>query len=86
MHVEQSFMNVTVLFFGISREKAGCSEIVLKLDGCDLIALKSALLNEYPKLKDIASWSLAVNSEYVLGNSDLSDGDEVAVIPPVSGG
>jgi len=47
-----------------------------------LIELKT----NYPKLKDIKSLLVAVNSEYAESNLVLSENDEIALIPPVSGG
>ena len=46
------------------------------------------LLSSYPELKDIwGSCILAVNLKYIDGAPiTLKDGDEVAVIPPISGG
>jgi molybdopterin converting factor small subunit len=44
------------------------------------------LQNKFPALKQLSSCSLAVNECYVQGAIGLKTGDEVAIIPPVSGG
>ncbi|KAK9826854.1 hypothetical protein WJX81_008226 [Elliptochloris bilobata] len=83
-------MKVNVLFFARSREIAGVSETVLELKaGATSQDLLESLLREYPLLKEITgSCVLALNQEYLAQDEAkaLRDGDEVAVIPPISGG
>ncbi|MCG3181622.1 MAG: Molybdopterin synthase sulfur carrier subunit [Phycisphaerae bacterium] len=81
-------MKVRVLFFAAMTDLAGVRERVLDLpEGAtagDLIALLSA---DLPALADRrGSLMLAVNRTYASAATVLSDGDEVALIPPVSGG
>ena len=81
-------MNVTVLYFGIVRERLRISqEIVEMKEGAtvdDLLAVLSA------RHEDVAAGAgsvrVAVNQEYVHGSAALRNGDEAAIIPPVSGG
>mmetsp|Transcript_33416 Transcript_33416/g.59799 ORF Transcript_33416/g.59799 Transcript_33416/m.59799 type:complete len:89 (+) Transcript_33416:191-457(+) len=79
-----------VLFFARSREIAGCPEVTAELPaGSTIAALRAWLLERYPELASIQeSTVFALNHEYLEQGSDvgLSDGDEVALIPPISGG
>ncbi|DBA98795.1 hypothetical protein WJX77_008747 [Trebouxia sp. C0004] len=81
---------VTVLFFARGRELAGVSQISVKLqDAADTEQLLQYVLNKYPKLSEIvATTVLSLNQEYLDPGQPvpLKDGDEVAIIPPVSGG
>ena len=81
-------MRVTVRLFARLRELVGAGE--LQRDADDNATVKSvwdALTREYPAIAPYAeSLSCAVNAEYARMNSPLHDGDEVAFLPPVSGG
>ena len=83
---------ITVLFFARGRELAGVSEVMIDLKRApDTAQLIQYLLLEYPRLSEImATAVLSLNQEYLdpdPGNVvPLKNGDEVAVIPPVSGG
>lgn len=81
-------MRVTVRLFARLREITGRSELTLELpDGYDARALWDDLANEYPGLSPYStSVSCAVNEEYAKFTARLEDGDEVAFLPPVSGG
>jgi molybdopterin synthase catalytic subunit/molybdopterin converting factor small subunit len=76
-------MRVTVRLFAGLRERAGAGERVLDLPvGSRLADVWAPLgLGEEP-----AGLLYAVNKDYASGDRMLSDGDEVALIPPVSGG
>ena len=77
-------MKVRVLLFAGLREKIGQSEVGLELaEGSRVSDLKKSL-----SLEDSAWQALAfaVNQAYSKADSILKDGDEVALIPPVSGG
>lgn len=81
-------MLITVKLFAILRDRAGVSEIQLTLpaDATAEIALQR-LATEYPALSNhLSGIALAVNREYVSPTHRLADGDELALIPPVSGG
>lgn len=79
-----------MLFFARGRELAGVSHIEVKLqDAADTKQLLKYVLNKYPKLSEIiASTVLSLNQEYLDQDQlvPLKQGDEVAIIPPVSGG
>jgi molybdopterin converting factor subunit 1 len=81
-------MTVRLRFFASLRErlKASAAERTLA-DGATVADLWAALCRERPDLQPLsASISFAVNREYVEREHVLADGDEVALIPPVSGG
>jgi len=83
-------MRVSVLYFARSREVAGASEESLDLPpGATTLQLLDHLRSRHPDLGGVLrSCVFAVNHDYVqLGESvELKEGDEVAIIPPLSGG
>ncbi len=81
-------MMITVKLFAIIRDKVGSDSVKIELPECASVAvLLETLILTYPQLTD---WKevvrIAVNREYVDKNHIMKPGDEVAVIPPVSGG
>ena len=81
-------MEVTVRFFALYRERAGVSERGWQLpEGATLADLLVEIRRAYPDLAppDVEIVA-AVNEEYADGGVTLREGDEVALIPPVSGG
>ena len=81
-------VNVRVRLFAIQRELAGTREVALALpDGADVEAAWTALVARHPVLAPgRASLRFARNGDYAEPTTPLRDGDEVAMIPPVSGG
>ena len=80
-------MKIKILAFGIAREICGTQSFELEVpEHSDTAALKQLLNEQYPRLNQLTSCILAVNEEYVVEYKMLSPGDEVAIIPPVSGG
>ena len=80
-------MKVKVLAFGIAKEIMGGATVETHLNGEPTVAaLKQQLEATYPKLHELSSYMVAVNNEYALPAVVLQTGDEVAIIPPVSGG
>jgi molybdopterin synthase catalytic subunit len=81
-------MRVTVKLFAVLREKAGADEFSLELPaGSDVAAAREAVVAKLPAVKGmIERAAFAVNREYAALSTELKDGDELAVIPPVSGG
>lgn len=81
-------MQVRILFFGMLKDMAG--------RGCDLLTLpEHATLDDVvfhyekitPKLREIApSIAISINQEFAPPDSPLKEGDEIAFLPPVSGG
>ena len=81
-------MIVRVKLFASYKEKAGTSDIVMTLpDGAVVSDAASELLRLHPAISgDKSRLMIAVNEEYQEHDYPLSDNDEVAFIPPVSGG
>ncbi len=81
-------MLVRVRLFARLREIADAAELPVEVpDGSDAATLWEHLAHRYPGLAPYrASVSCAVNEEYARFTTPLKDGDEVAFLPPVSGG
>jgi molybdopterin converting factor subunit 1 len=81
-------MTVTVKLFAILRERAGLSELQLELPVAATITTARDMLGKrLPAINDyLARVAWAVNRSYAPIETELHDGDELAVIPPVSGG
>ena len=80
-------MKTTILTFGVAREifNSASKEMDLK-DGITVAELKSSLETAYPEMKKLHSYLVAVNSEYAGDDQTIHAEDELAIIPPVSGG
>lgn len=79
--------SVSVLLFGITRDMIGLSEVSVLLGARTSVGdLVNQLQQKYPALVGIRSLLVAVNGEYAETELILSQNDEVALIPPVSGG
>ena len=77
-----------MLFFGYAKQLTGTRHFLMTLDDfATLDDCKKLLEKEFPELKVWNDFAFAINKEYV-NQSDitLSSGDELAVLPPVSGG
>lgn len=81
-------MHVTVLLFGALREAAGAKELSVAVPEPATVGALRALLEEtQPGFAKLAGrLRVAVNREFAPDAHALADGDEVAFLPPVSGG
>lgn len=80
-------MKVKVKFFALGRELVGQGELDIDLPGqAGVSALIESLKKDYPRFAQLNSYLIAVNMEYAAADTPLKEGDEVAIIPPVSGG
>jgi molybdopterin converting factor subunit 1 len=80
-------MEVRVKLFAGIREAVGASEVRRSCrEGTTVGELWQQFQREVPGLPPQGRIALAVNREYVTPDTELHDGDEVAFIPPVSGG
>ena len=81
-------MKATVKFFAVLYEMTGTRELNLEMrEGLTVGELYHDLRARFPRLADYSgSLMYSVNAEYVPPDYPLGDGDEVAFIPPVSGG
>ncbi len=79
--------SVSVLLFGITRDLAGQSSVEVPFsEGASVGDLLSQLHQSYPALAGIRSLLVAINGEYAEADQTLHPRDEIALIPPVSGG
>lgn len=82
-------MRVKVLFFSVLRDVVGADRLDREVPegGARLGDLVVSLAEDYPGL---AAWQgrllLAVNENYADAGTELRDGDEIALMPPVQGG
>ena len=87
-----SSLNVSVLFFAKAGEVVGSSKANLPIPNSNLRReeLLRALEEAFPELKHLKrSFILALNEEYIEESDNvlqLKSSDELAVIPPISGG
>ena len=78
---------ISVLLFGITRELVGQSKLTCSLPPESSVGdLLNTLRTEYPRLSEIKSLLVAVNNEYAEPDMRITAADEIALIPPVSGG
>jgi molybdopterin synthase sulfur carrier subunit len=81
-------MIVTIQFFAAARDIAGTETVQLELGSHPtVLELRTALSLAYPAMMElIARSAIAVNHEYAVDGTDITECDELALIPPVSGG
>ena len=80
-------MKIQLLFFGITTDLTGRNSQPFEMpENTSIKDLKNKLILEYPNLKNIDEYAIAVNEEYANDNLIIKDGDVVAIITPVSGG
>jgi sulfur-carrier protein len=72
--------------FGITRDILGVREAIVEMDTACVADLRKYLLNHYPALGSLRSLFIAVNNSYAEDDLLLTESDEIALIPPVSGG
>ena len=81
---------MTILLFGVTKDIVGSSSLSLPLSSAGKLktvgALKTYLGNSYPELKRLSSLAVAVNNSYAKDGEKIDNFDEIALIPPVSGG
>ena len=81
-------MELSVRFFALYRERAGCSVAQVPVpEGSTVADLVVALRELFPRLAPPeVNIVVAVNEEYAEPETLLQAGDEICLIPPVSGG
>ncbi len=79
---------IEVSFFGPAQDLAGTAQTTIQLEGGASIAdLRRALADKLPELgRALSAMRFAVNESFVADDTQLTAGDRVALIPPVSGG
>jgi molybdopterin converting factor subunit 1 len=82
-------MKLTVRLFAGLAETIGHSEVIVNIESSIIKVgeLKEYLINQYPQAKDsIAISFIAKNQAYASADDTIEEADELALIPPVSGG
>jgi sulfur-carrier protein len=81
-------MQITVKLFALMREKAGTDTITLEVPvGAAVTQAMATLVCQYPTLEPyIANMRFALHMDFVNPETPLAEGDELVLIPPVSGG
>jgi molybdopterin synthase sulfur carrier subunit len=79
-------MQLKIKAFGITKEILGGREVQFEIEGQTVAHLRKNLLLQYPALSGLKSIMIAVNNNYAEDDTALLPTDEVALIPPVSGG
>ena len=80
-------MTMNILGFGIVKDIFGSAAIHADLPDNETIGdLRQILENKYPRLKQLKSYLVAKDNEYADMNDILLPNNEIAIIPPVSGG
>jgi molybdopterin converting factor subunit 1 len=79
---------IKVKLFAILRERVGESEITITAPtGITVNHLNSEILKKYPQLKSFSNkFVTSVNCKVTTGDTIISSKDEIALLPPVSGG
>ncbi len=78
---------IYILAFGIVKEITGSQMVSLTI-ASQITAgeLMQQLISLYPELSKLRSIAIAINGVYATTDTIISPGDELALIPPVSGG
>ena len=81
-------MRVTVRLFARLRDLAGTGELIRDVpEPATVRSVWQSLVNEVPGLQEYErTMSVAVNADYSKMTASVAEGDEVAFLPPVSGG
>jgi sulfur-carrier protein len=83
-----SAITINVKLFAAYQEAYGQSELVLEFpENTPVVAVRDRLISEHPELSQLRDITrFGVNLQFVEPDTILNDGDEVVLIPPVSGG
>jgi len=86
--MENNRVHITLKLFAVYQETLGMPEKKMQLPaGTTVGEVRDRLIQAYPQLsqwKDLTRFGL--NFQFVEANTPLADGDELVLIPPVSGG
>jgi molybdopterin converting factor small subunit len=80
-------MQIQITAFGIAKDILSTNKLTYELtEGLSVGELKTKLISDFEDFQKLKSLRFAVNEEYVEDHFTLRNGDEVILIPPVSGG
>lgn len=81
-------MQIRLLAFGPARDAVGSDAVMVSLpEGCTIEALVTEAVRRFPALNSLSGrMAFACNAAWAGATTVLCEGDEVALIPPVSGG
>jgi molybdopterin converting factor small subunit len=82
-------MKVQVVLYGGLQRFTGCRKIELEVaeQNSSVASVSKQLLNSYPDLEEqLSAVSYSLGDQIVPASTAVSDGDEVGLLPPVSGG
>jgi len=77
-------MQLNIKYFGLIAEIATCNEETIELSNATIADLKNVLIGKYPEL-NTKDFQIAQNKEVVSSNTIVT-GEEIAILPPFSGG
>lgn len=73
--------------FGISKDIIGSSQLEINPKEIkNVLELRQWLAQQYEAFSKAQSFMIAVNQAYAFDHTPIKEGDEIAIIPPVSGG
>jgi molybdopterin converting factor small subunit len=77
-----------IIAFGIAKDITGSlfNDFSAGENPVSVAVLKEQLFKKYPELGNLSTLSIAVNNQYATNETMVNAADEVALIPPVSGG
>ena len=81
-------MDMKIISFGVTKDITGSLFLDFNVGETpvSIAKLKEGLFNKFPELRNLSTLSIAVNNEYATNETMVNNQDEVALIPPVSGG
>ncbi|RPD41383.1 molybdopterin converting factor subunit 1 [Chitinophaga barathri] len=75
-----------IMFFGIAKELAGGATLEITEKPGTVGQFREWLIRQYPAMRELRKVMIAVNKTYATDEQTIADDDEIAVIPPLSGG
>ena len=80
-------MVINILAFGIAKDIVGGTSLSISIGDTRTVKhLRQALETRYLEFSKLSSYMIAVNNSYANDEQFISENDEIAIIPPVSGG
>ncbi len=77
---------INIKCFGIAKEIVGNDLAFIESSTISVADLRQRMNEQYKAFKQIKGYMVAVNQEYAIDSQIINADDEVAIIPPVSGG